>query len=540
MITAPSESVQAQQDSVATFPIDIGTTSAPVEQENKYHYPEFAGFAGERYLLSLAQQIAPLALWRTWWATVSFQAPGHLCYVGVGKIVTRVGPQERKIYLDLAALEERGWLVQSRARMPFVQEDDTVIYAPVTVKDFNGFYATAHDYHLWKHEAGYIAPERENIPLILADPELTKRLLKFENYRRLLVCGKPGPKTSTDQADYHVRQFAKVQQRQQERHEPKVNQYFNGPANPDSPYRKDSQDQDFRKEAASNDSIAQEGVVEVVEPQAIRNLNEASQTENASQQPRIPIESKANPPSPQKEKGAGAAKRVEADISYTEEELKRDSAKRGAAVVGIPADQLEKLRGGLDAAEQQAQARTQARREAEERGQRQRHPMPPKFRERITSLVQSYDEPHLIKSDVSRAWKLYMTAWQALVHIETQQQFETMYWQLFDQAAVKAATFANERTNSRGQTNIVPYFFTCFENSFELTLEELAFLRTPNPLYADSSLWDTVDYLRNTYKEQYADGTTKVDYTEWLQLLLDELEHCKQPKTRPNRTQREE
>jgi hypothetical protein len=133
-----------------------------------------------------------------------------------------------------------------------------------------------------------------------------------------------------------------------------------------------------------------------------------------------------------------------------------------------------------------------------------------------------------------------MTAWQALTHIPEQYQFDNLYRGLFERAAAKAATFASERTNSRGQTNIVPYFFTCFENSFELTLEELAYLRTSNPFYADSSLWKFVDDARTTYKQQYAAGEVEADYSEWLQLALDMLEHCKRPKSRPNRPQREE
>src|SRR5436190_35100 len=252
---------------------------------NKYIYPEFEGPAGYDYLLSIAQKVMPYAHWRTWQAADSYQAPGLLCYVSVHKITEKVGPQERKIYLDLQAMQRREWVELERIRMDFMNQEGMIVTRPVTSKDFTGFYRAAHDYHLWSTSREYLAPERENLPLILKDDALVKRLIRFENYRRLIVCAKPGRK-SLQEGDYYEEQQRKKQ----------------------------------------------EEILEQKEPI-----------------------SKPKPLSPPKEKGAAAAKREIRANGYTEEELKQDLGKRGAAAVGIPAEHHRKLAGGKDETEEQEQ-----------------------------------------------------------------------------------------------------------------------------------------------------------------------------------------
>ena len=92
------------------------------EVAHKYKYEIFESFAGERYLFSLAQKFAPIACWRTWWAAVSYQAPGESCYVGIPRLTDErdgsVGVKERKIQKDLQALEVRGWLRPDRCSRP--------------------------------------------------------------------------------------------------------------------------------------------------------------------------------------------------------------------------------------------------------------------------------------------------------------------------------------------------------------------------------------------------------------------------------------
>src|SRR5882762_722853 len=94
---------------IATFPIASETTSTDqAEKPNKYLYPPFAGYSGERYLDTILQQILPNALSRTWRYAVDFQAPGKPCYVGAARISQRVKPGVRKIEMDLHELEARG------------------------------------------------------------------------------------------------------------------------------------------------------------------------------------------------------------------------------------------------------------------------------------------------------------------------------------------------------------------------------------------------------------------------------------------------
>src|SRR5260370_10220990 len=134
----------------AAFPIASETTKTDQEQTerpNKYLYPVFAGYGGERYLDSILQHILPNALSRTWRYAVDFQAPGRDCYVGAAKIADRVKPGVRKIEIDLHELERRGLMRRYAARRPFLQEDGSGVERAVVVKDFTSLYGLAYDYH---------------------------------------------------------------------------------------------------------------------------------------------------------------------------------------------------------------------------------------------------------------------------------------------------------------------------------------------------------------------------------------------------------
>lgn len=489
---------------------------------NKYFYPEFAGPDGERYLLSLAQRFAPFALWRTWQALVSYQAPGKECYVGVGRLVDQrkrhtglsVGVKDRKIYLDLQAMEERGWLTMTRVRLSHVEDDGTIIHYTATVKDFTGFYATAHDYHLWLNAAEYIEPERENVALILADPELTKRLIRFENYRRLLLCGKPGPKKA-ERADYYQYQLEQLEQVRTGVQE--VNHQYNPRANAESAYRVTSID---NAQIGNTSNLSTSEKRECASPMAIGRVEE-QHTPPSNPQP--------NPPPPSRTRGAAAAEAVKEDLGYSEAELQGNPKKRGAAAVGISAEQYAKLHGGLDRAEREAQE--VRRSEAEQ--ERPRREIPASVSEEVTTYAKLYDDTHLVAGDVTRAKKLYATAEQALAHFTP-----TVFWAIYDEARKAAAKYAKKRHNSQGRVNRIPYLFTCLENALSLSLEELVYLRSDEPLYADPSLYEVIDTLRATHREQRASCQTDLDYREWLQCILDRLEKQTQPKERQNPTTR--
>jgi hypothetical protein len=535
MNSIPVSSKKVQEgipSNLCEFPIAEGTTppgatgdqvSAQDERPNKYKYPEFEGLAGERYLLSIAEQIAPLALWRTWYAAVSFQAPGQACYVGVGRIVERVGPKERKIYLDLAAMEARGWLNQERAWMSFTREDGSIVHHAVTIKDFSGFYDCAHDYHLWIHSPEYIAPERENAPLILSNVELTKRLIRFECYRRILLCAKPGRKPREAPQDFYTSQIERLEQIRTGVQN--MNLYFNAPANTCAAYRvielTSSHGGDSSSSSTSERSAA-------ASPTTIRNRQAEQITEQHQEQGsphQVYSKPKPNPhPMPDRH-SAAATKGVGNELGYTEEELKHDPKKRGAAAAGIPAEQYAKLNGGLDHADEMA---------AEVGKERPAREIPTRVETEITTYAGLYDDAHLIASDVTRCKKIYATAEQALAHFN-----ENLFWAFYDEARSAAAKYAHKRRNSRGRVNRIPYMFTCLENAFNFSLEELVYLRTEDPLYTDYSLWDVIDHLRKTHQQQYYSRETALDYRDWLQAILDQLERGAEPKQRINPTRRE-
>jgi hypothetical protein len=152
----------------------------------------------------------------------------------------------------------------------------------------------------------------------------------------------------------------------------------------------------------------------------------------------------------------------------------------------------------------------------------------------VEQYASQYDDPEKVRGDGTRAVKLFFTAQQALDFFN-----ENLFWAFYDEARKAAAKYAHKHTNRQGRNNRVPYMFTCWENAFNLSLEELVYLRTENPLYTDYSLWDVIDHLRVNYQQQYHDGQTRLDYREWLQILLDRLENRKEPKERNNRTTRD-
>src|SRR5215469_13169869 len=163
-VQSPLNQANQEQDTgnihIANETTNENGSKDQTNQYNKYIYPEFDGKEGERYLLDIIAKIAPWSLGRTWQAATSYQAPGQECYVSVERMLERVGPKERKIYMDYDEMERRGCLEQRRVRWPFPGKDGTVVYHAVTVKDFRGLYTIAHDYHLWITSNEYLAPER--------------------------------------------------------------------------------------------------------------------------------------------------------------------------------------------------------------------------------------------------------------------------------------------------------------------------------------------------------------------------------------------
>jgi hypothetical protein len=192
-----SESRQsgAEHPNEETTSVEQGLSkTGPSERFNKYVYPIFAGYSGELYLNLILKMILPYALYRTWSTAVSFQAPGNVCYVGVAKIAEREKPGVRKIQKDLQELEARGLLSRYADWVEVLHKDGTVRGRAVQIKDFSRLYNLAYEYHLWKNAPEHIPAEWEYTDLIKKNKPLAMKLMRFDNYRHILTCQKPGPK----------------------------------------------------------------------------------------------------------------------------------------------------------------------------------------------------------------------------------------------------------------------------------------------------------------------------------------------------------
>src|SRR6266852_3761796 len=314
------------------------------EPPNTYLYPEFAGYAGERYLDTIIQQILPYALWRTWHYAVDYQAPDNVCYVGTTRLASRVKPGVRKIELDFQELEARQLMRKYAARLPVKQEDGSSKDEAVTVKDFTALYALAHEYHLWTHSDEYIPASRDQSDLILDDARLLAKVLRFDNYRRLIECRKPGRKSKVQPVHLY---YQCVRPEDQEGWEDlpeqptvshqsvqapgtsdqKTNLSSNGPDKTSSAYRGSINEENL----SEKDSISS-GFGDVVGT-AIGNpiTDQATETHEGTEETQSKSKSKqSNPPTPIE---TGRADRAKDAIEYNIEELKRDPYAMAAALL---------------------------------------------------------------------------------------------------------------------------------------------------------------------------------------------------------------
>ncbi len=329
------------------------------EPPNKYLYPEFAGYGGERYLDTLIQQILPYALWRTWHYAVDYQAPGNVCYVGTARLASRVKPGIRKIELDFQELEARGLMRKYAARLPILQEDGSFRDEAVTVKDFTALYALAHEYHLWTHSDEYISASRDQIDLILDDARLLAKVLRFDNYRRLIECRKPGRKSKVQPVHLYYQcvrpedqegwedlpeKLTASRQGVQEpgKFDQNTNLYSNVSDKISSAYRESSSEEGLSERDSISSSFGD------VVGTAIGNLttNQATETDEGTVE--IQTKSKPKQPNPPTQEETGRAARVKDAKEYNIEELKRDPYAMAAALLEM------RERGELDSDPQPA------------------------------------------------------------------------------------------------------------------------------------------------------------------------------------------
>jgi DNA-binding transcriptional ArsR family regulator len=158
---------------------------------------------GKRYLNTIIKHILPTALWRTWYTAVdALHALDAPCCIDTAELAHQAAVSQRQIERDLQKLEARGLMRRYAARKECSREDGTTFWRAVIIKDFSGLYDLASEYHLWSHSEEHIPPERDFADFIKADPQLYTKLIRFDNYRHVLCCKKPGPKRQPSSDDY--------------------------------------------------------------------------------------------------------------------------------------------------------------------------------------------------------------------------------------------------------------------------------------------------------------------------------------------------
>jgi len=496
-----NNTIETEATQAATFPIASETTNTDQQQTserpNKYLYPPFAGYSGERYLDSILQQILPNALSRTWRYAVDFQAPGNPCYVGAARISQRVKPGTRKIEIDLHEFEGRGLMSRYAARLPIMQEDGTFVERAVVVKDFTSLYGLAYEYHLWTQSPEYIPPEREYADLILGDPQLYQKLIRFDNYRRMLICAKPGrkpqPKETHISYQCQLPPDAQVFVPQQEprTNHLTTNNYINTPANISSPYRESRREENLPENTLHSTrnleamAIRKAPIVQQPETEAIVQ-NTDTVTTNQEEETETEASKSKSIETPQ-EKGI-APETAKDEKEYTIEDLKQNPVAMTAFLLDLHAQQIQQPKP--------------TKRSQKSQPQRKKRGTPEQLAQYIAYVVQQLGgNPKFQQSDITRITKMYWAATQ-IFNGFTNVWFLDMIKEVFI-----------ETCRTRGVKRRVPYFFKCLEDKLELTADELAFIRSQEPLYKDGDITAFKTKLIKTYEQ----SGTHLEYIEWVQ-----------------------
>ncbi len=319
---------------------------------------------------------------------------------------------------------------------------------------------------------------------------------RFDNYRRLIECRKPGRKPQPQPVHLYYQivhpedevgwedlpeQLAANQNGASEAgtSDQNANLYSNPSDNPDSPYR------ESRKEEVSLTSDSVSSRFGDVVGTAIGNITTNSETEDT--QPK----SKPNQPNPSTQEEMGGAARAKGATVYNIDELKRDPYAMAAAL-------LEMRERGELGGDPQPTATNRSQKPKKE--QRPRRMPPAALLRTIGQYAQELgDNQKFVQSDITRATKIYFAAAQIF------SGFQNSWFR--DQL-----TAAFEAAYKRGIKKRMPYFFSTLENHLEFSAEELAFVRSDEPLYADGNISDFMARLRR----QYEKSGSALDYDKWI------------------------
>ena len=147
-------------------------------------------------LKDILRGILPQALFLTWEVLAQeHQAPGNDAYLGVYKLAQARKRTDRKVRMDLDDLQGRQLLTIRYEWKIFREADGTMKAKPVAIKDFERLYDLAYEYLQWTRSDSYVPPEREFVDFIRENEPLMRKLMRFDNYRRLLCNKKPGRET---------------------------------------------------------------------------------------------------------------------------------------------------------------------------------------------------------------------------------------------------------------------------------------------------------------------------------------------------------
>src|SRR6266571_2811781 len=502
MATQSTQNSTTEANQETTLPIAEETTKTDQkgkeERPNKYIYPIFDGFSGERYLDSIILDVLPSALARTWRLAVEHQAPGRDCYVGAGRIAGRAKRSLRKIEIDLRVLEVEGLMRKYAVRRPIMLDDGTFVERAVVVKDFQPLYDLAYEYHLWTQSPEYIPPERDYAEIIRSDPQLYQKLIRFNNYRRMLCCDVPGRKTQTSyQCNYRSDQAQDTRQPKKEQGTPVHNtkNYFQENSHNPSPYRRSEKNQivtesvSISTEDLEARTIGNQPDTQHIETEAIsHNIDTSSKKQEETVEIKV---SKSKPvETPQeKEMSRESAKDEIAEKEYTIEDLKNNPMAMTAFLLDLHAQQIQQP-------EKEKRSRKQ-------KPQRKRRGTPERLATTMVYIAQTLGgNPKFQQSDVTRITKLYWAATQIFNGFSN-----AWFLDMIQEAFIKVC-------NTRGVKRRVPYFFTCLEDKLELTPDELVFIRSQEPLYTDGV---DIHSFKASIRKAYEKSGTNLEYLEWVQ-----------------------
>jgi hypothetical protein len=490
------------------------------EHPSKYGYVIFEGYAGEEYLKDLVREILPAALYRTWAIAVGFQAPTNACYVGVSRIAEKAKRGVRQIQKDKREMQLRGLLARYAGSVQVKEKDGTWSRKVRIINDFRGLYDLAYEYHEWKRSAEYVEAEWDAAEYIREDAELYEKLIRFDCYRRILVCEKPGPKTELSelhQAYEKYRNQNKQERKQTEngQQEAKTNKYLPKQLIKSSPYEETRNPQESITYGDTDSSEdLEEGVFESVEPKTIRNDQNTDQAkEDVQKQVMYKNEEKLN-----REEKAQGNKQSWSESKYEENSEKEEMPARNAKdvteytvedIVKNPLAVLTFLQQ-LSAARQvkankteQTRAAKAQRHQQERLAKRKRHKTPERLAQVITEMIQTLGgNPQYLQSDITRVTKIYWACTQLFAGFGN-----AWFLDHLEAAFLETANAKNVRKH-------VPYFFTTLERNLGLHNDALAYIRSKEVLYCDGDAFAFIMGLQ----QRYQSSGSHLDYDQWVKL----------------------